>query len=105
MKVFISGPVSGVENYERVFEVAESLLTAEGHEVCNPAREFRKWTDYEDIMKACLKRIAASDVVVMLPGWQQSRGANREYGFALGRGIKIVPLYDREGRERSCLQN
>ena len=93
MKVFISGPVSGVENYERVFEVAESEYGTKA-----------VWQAIA-IMKACLERIAASEVVVMLPGWQQSRGANREYGFALGRGIKIVPLYDREGRERSCLQN
>ena len=35
----------------------------------------------------------AADVIVMMPGWEKSRGANREREVAVQRGLKVV-LYD-----------
>lgn len=99
MECFISGPVTGVVGYEANFAEAERLLTEQGHNVFNPARVFAGWIDYEAIMDACLKAVEKADVVCMLPGWQQSCGANREYGYALAKGIRIEKLYE---EERTC---
>lgn len=92
MKCFISGPVTGVKGYAEKFAEAERILRAEGHEVFNPARVYSQDGDYEAIMTECLLEIANSDCICMLPGWQRSLGANREYGFAKGRGIQIAEL-------------
>lgn len=53
MRVYISGPITGTEDYMERFAKAEEKLTAAGHQVYNPAH------------------------------------ANREYGYALGKGWKF----------------
>ena len=45
---------------------------------------------YEDIMKIDMELLATADYLVQLPGWEDSKGANRELGFALGTDKIIV---------------
>ena len=47
---------------------------------------------YEDIMKIDMELLATADYLVQLPGWEDSKGANRELGFALGTDKIIVSL-------------
>ena len=37
-----------------------------------------------------LAMLARCDVVLMLPGWEQSSGATAEHGYAISRGIPVV---------------
>ena len=46
---------------------------------------------YNDIMKHCLDLVCSADVVLLLPGWQNSRGAQMELGAAYARGL---PIYE-----------
>lgn len=52
MVVYISGGITGVENYGKAFERAEEKLKAAGHEVINPARleEYVPQLTYEGYM-------------------------------------------------------
>lgn len=34
--------------------------------------------------------LADCDAIYLLDGWQQSRGANREYGYALAKDMMIL---------------
>ena len=34
------------------------------------------------------------DAIYLLTGWENSRGANREYGYALGKEFTIIKEYD-----------
>ena len=34
--------------------------------------------------------LSMADTIYMLNGWENSKGANREYGYALGRGYAVV---------------
>ena len=45
-------------------------------------------------MSLCMSLLEMCDVVVMLPGWKESLGANREYGYALGKDKLIFELED-----------
>lgn len=82
--VYISGPMEGVENYEKNFKRAENDLTEAGYKVVNPAEIDVEGMDREEILNMDLKLLGGCDGIYMLKGWRQSRGANREYGFAMG---------------------
>jgi len=47
---------------------------------------------YEDFLDIDLALLAKADVLVQLPDWESSRGANRELGFALGTDKIVVSL-------------
>jgi hypothetical protein len=89
MKIYISGPMAGIEGYEKNFKVAEEKIKESGHEVVNPAEIDGEGMTREELLKLDLWMMEECDAIYMLKGWQQSCGANREYGFALGRGMEI----------------
>ena len=91
MRVYISGPITGHDDYKEKFAKVEKELTAKGHIAINPARlnDLVELT-YEEYMQMDMLLLSFCDAIYMLPGWQQSRGANREYGYALGAGKTIL---------------
>ena len=91
-RVYISGPITGVQNYCDPFVNAENFLLEKGCKVINPClMDFvMPNADYEDYMKADLLLLDMCDAIYMLKGWEKSRGANREYGYALAKGMEIM---------------
>lgn len=67
-----------------------------GYVVINPAELDQvlpvKEMGYEGIMRIDLEILATADYLVQLPGWEDSKGANRELGFALGADKIVVSL-------------
>lgn len=55
---------------------------------------------YEEYMAMCFPMIDMCDAIFMLDGWRDSRGANREYGYALGKD-KIIMIQRTEQRANS----
>lgn len=94
MKVYISGPMDGVKDYLENFREAEEALLKLGQVVVNPARLGKAvkgcGLSREDYLELDLKFLEWSDAIVMLDGWQQSCGCNREYGYAVGAKKKII---------------
>ena len=93
---YLSGPITGHKNYRQQFARAAGALKELGYVVINPAElgaalPFDQMS-YEDIMKIDMALLAAADYLVQLPGWEDSKGANRELGFALGTDKIIVSL-------------
>lgn len=89
-KIYISGPMEGVENYEKNFRRAENYLENQGYEVVNPANIDVTGMSREEILKKDIRLLWECDGIYMLKGWQQSCGANREYGFALAKGMGVM---------------
>lgn len=94
MKIYLSGPITGIENYKENFEIAEreacERLSDWEPEIFNPTNIILpKDATHEDYMKICMQELAKCDTIYMLNGWQDSRGACREYGYALGRQMAI----------------
>ena len=93
---YLSGPITGHKNYRQQFARAAGTLKEMGYAVINPAELGAALPldqmSYEDIMKIDMELLAAADYLVQLPGWEDSKGANRELGFALGTDKIIVSL-------------
>lgn len=93
MKIYISGPITGVEGYFNRFELAEAALKAAGHEVINPARvnySLPESTTHSQYMDMSLMMLSMCDTVFFLKGWENSIGANIEFKYALERGYTMI---------------
>lgn len=93
---YLSGPITGHPNYRQEFGDAADELRALGYHIINPAEICQviptDQMSYEDIIKIDMELLATADYLVQLPGWEDSKGANRELGFALGTDKIIVSL-------------
>lgn len=78
--VFISGRISGDPGYKAKFNEAQYRLENVGFKVLNPAWMPQGLSNAE-YMRMCFSMIDVADVVVLLPDWHTSPGANleREY--------------------------
>jgi hypothetical protein len=100
MRLYIAGPMTGIPHFNiPAFDAAAAGLRALGHEVINPAEEdspevraaalasstgsledlVSTGETWGDMLARDVKIIADGvDGVVLLPGWQNSRGARLE---------------------------
>ena len=84
MKIYISGPMTGLPDFNRpAFNAKAAELRALGHEVVNPAElpeiPGGTWADY---MKVDIKLMLDCEAIWMLPGWVNSKGACLEVHIA-----------------------
>lgn len=96
MRAYISGPISNIPEYDSMaaFNEIENKLVAAGCEVVNPRITSRwglSWETYMQIAQAILYS-GEVDVVVLLRGWEQSRGACIERVWAEAKGIQILEV-------------
>lgn len=95
MKVYISGPITGVEDYMENFAEAEKRLKEDFERVVviNPAKVnymMPEETTYEEFMRMAFCMLEMCDTIYMLKGWEKSCGANREYCYALAKDYTII---------------
>ena len=105
MKVYIAGPITGHPDYKDCFAKAELILKERLAIVMNPARlpEGFEWAEY---MKITFAMLEACDTIVLLPGWENSRGAVLEYRMALCNGKSILEFTpDYQLKSRICTPN
>jgi len=93
MKIYISGPVTGTDDYKERFEKAAEKIRKKGHEAINPIDlqkildpETTTWAQY---MSAAIGLLQACDAAFFLDAWQLSRGATKERNAARTYGILI----------------
>ncbi|HAD5967771.1 TPA_asm: DUF4406 domain-containing protein [Salmonella enterica subsp. enterica serovar Typhimurium] len=85
--VFICGPMTGYENYNRdAFMRKEMELITCGATVLNPAM-LPDGLEHEQYLTITRGMIRVSDAVCLLPGWEKSDGARQEVIYALKRNI------------------
>lgn len=93
-RVYISGPITGVENYLKRFRDAERDLIYKGYtSIVNPAEVSRHLPEdftHEEYMRVCLAELECCSTVLMLRGWENSKGARIEKEFAEKKGMTIV---------------
>lgn len=90
--VYISGPMSGLKDSNYPAFHAEALrIRRLGYHVenpaTNPAPPCGSWEAY---MRMALRQMLLCDTVALLPGWENSRGANREVAVASELGLRVV---------------
>lgn len=90
--VYISGKITGTDDYMERFDEAEKKLSEAGYMVINPARIMQPvagWMDYWKIIDICVAMVKVCDIIFMLNGWEDSTGASTERTFAKMAGIKV----------------
>ena len=93
MRVYVSGPMSGLPNFNYpAFHAAAKLLRDRGHDVVNPA-ELNSTTDaYAVCIMRDIEELLTCEAIVRLPGWKRSRGALLENKIAMALRMEIVEL-------------
>jgi len=91
MKVYLSGPVTGLENNNREqFEYFSSLLESVGFETIIPTKMVSEGTDWHCAMRTCIAAMMKADLLVMLQGWPHSKGATIEHRIAKELDIPVL---------------
>lgn len=92
--VFISGKVTGTTDYRERFAAAERIINGiPGFIAVNPIKVhdgIPEGAFYRLYMDVSLVLLDYCEVIYMLPGWEDSLGAQEERKFAEENGIRIV---------------
>lgn len=94
--VYLAGPMTGYPDYNfPAFEEARKQLRRLGAEVICPAEagQVEGW-EWKDYMKRDILMMLDADSVVVLPGWEQSRGAKMEVGIAAKLRMTVLSLHE-----------
>ena len=91
-KLYICGPMSSLPNLNfPAFHAEAGRLRALGYEVSNPAEINPDQTmGWEQCMRRDIPELVKCDGVVLLPGWERSRGATLEAHIAHSLGMRLV---------------
>jgi len=89
MKIYISGPMTGLPEFNKhAFNAAAAELRKRGYEVANPVENgVPETAPWETHMKADIKMLMDCDAVAILPGADESRGATEEVRIARILGL------------------
>lgn len=93
MLVYLSGPMSGLPGFNyQAFHAAAARLRELGLDVINPAETAGGVTHLprDTFMRVDVGYVQASDAVVVIPGWQASKGAKLECILAASLGKPIL---------------
>lgn len=103
VKVYLSGAISYVQNAIMMFDRTETILRDKGYEVVNPtlvplpkgkeeSEEYNEVGEWVWYMRRCLPLLVGCDKMLLLLGWEDSRGANLEKKLA--EELKITVYHD-----------
>lgn len=94
MRIYISGPITGVEGYVKKFTEARGKLNRlyPDAELIDPSYLGVMYPGYtwEEYMGICMILIKNCTHIYMLKGWQKSRGAKEELLLALNQGMEVI---------------
>lgn len=120
-KVFIAGPMRGYEKYNfPKFDRIEKILKDNGIECVNPGRISRKFKEkdvnsdiavYNEMVRLQQEAERTCDTILLLDGWQWSKGAALEVKTAAELGMQFLLESDlpkewleEEGNDSSSLE-
>ncbi|MCO6057353.1 DUF4406 domain-containing protein [Pseudomonas sp. MOB-449] len=93
-RIYLAGPMTGLPDFNYpAFHSEAARLRALGYLVENPA-ENPAQDGWEDYMKQAIPQLLTCDLMALLPGWHESKGAMLEHHIACNLGIVRVMAAD-----------
>lgn len=100
-RIYIAGPMTGMPDHNfPAFNAAAARYRAAGWEVENPVEigeKFGTWEEVDEdpelveaLFEAEYQAVVRSDAILLLPGWEDSRGTRVELRLALSVGLDII---------------
>lgn len=101
---YIAGPMSSIPDFNYpAFHAAAAQLRKEHPDwtVLNPAENFGgdQTLPWETYLRTAVQQVATADVICLLPGWSESKGARLEYRVAAALGAQVAYLMGAEQRD------
>jgi len=91
-RVYLSGPMSGYpESNFPAFHQWAARLRADGFDVVSPA-EIQEAGTWELCLRADLRELCTCEAIALMPGWENSKGANLELHVAHRLGMEVIHL-------------
>lgn len=93
-RLYIAGPMSNLPDLNfPAFHREAAHYRAQGLEVVNPAEiNADPSAGWHECMRADIRELVMCDSIVMLPGWEKSKGASLEHHIAYTLGFTVVYL-------------
>ncbi len=90
-KIYIAGPMSGLVDFNfPAFHKMAASFRAKGFEVVNPAEINEDISaSWVSCLRADIRELVTCDAIVMLAGWEKSKGATLEKHIADQLGMEV----------------
>lgn len=91
-RIYIAGPMTGKPDLNfPLFHREAARLRAEGWQVVNPAEiNPDPGAGWLPCMRADIKQLVDCEAILMLPGWEWSRGASLEHHIAQRLEMRVI---------------
>lgn len=101
-RIYMAGPMTGLPDFNfPAFNAAAGALRAIGQAVENPAENPKpSEPTWENYLRAALTQMLRCDSIMLLPGWEESRGALLEKHVAEALGMSV--MFADQSKERAA---
>lgn len=90
MTWYLAGPITGAEGWEGRFDKAAKKLRDAGLQIVSPLDLSKPREDWADNMRRCIRSMTECEGLILLEGWEDSKGARLEKEMAEGLGMTVV---------------
>ena len=98
-RLYLSGPMTGIPNYNHeLFDRVAKEFRDANFAVCSPAEFFDcdLTKERKEYMREAVKYLLEADTIVLLPGWEESKGARLEVGIATELDLIVVEYVEND---------
>lgn len=88
--VFISGAITGIDGYRKIFATAERWLLEQDCTVLNPAVLPPSGLEWDAYLRITMAMVREADVVYVLQNWEHSKGVREELALAARLDKEII---------------